>query len=183
MKVSIHGNELELKMGDITKQTTDAIVNAANGLLMGGGGVDGAIHEAAGAELLEACKQIRQEQLNGEYLAVGEAVISKGYHLSAKYVIHTVGPIWYTDVENKEMLLANCYKNALKIAVDNGLSSISFPSISTGVYRFPVDLAAEIAMKTIVDFLRDHAFGKVVMTLFSEEDYKIYTTKLKRVLQ
>ncbi|MDY0404188.1 O-acetyl-ADP-ribose deacetylase [Virgibacillus sp. 179-BFC.A HS] len=182
MEVIINNNTLALVLGDITKQTTEAIVNAANGTLMGGGGVDGAIHRAAGKKLLEACKQVRQNQLNGEHLPTGEAVITKGYELPAKFVIHTVGPVWSGDKKGKDALLANCYKNSLRLAVDHHLTSISFPSISTGVYHFPIDKAAEIAMKTIVAFLQEKSFGKVVMTLFSEKDYETYAAKLRDIL-
>ncbi|MFD2209526.1 O-acetyl-ADP-ribose deacetylase [Virgibacillus halophilus] len=182
MEVTIHHNSMILMTGDITKQETDAIVNAANGTLMGGGGVDGAIHSAAGKELVEACKQIRQNELNGDRLRTGEAVITKGYEMPAKYVIHTVGPVWSGDKEKKQTLLANCYENALKLAVDNDLASISFPSISTGVYHFPVDTAAQIAMQTIVDFLQGRSFGKVVMVLYSEKDYDTYRKALLAIV-
>ncbi|HEY4600698.1 MAG TPA: O-acetyl-ADP-ribose deacetylase [Cerasibacillus sp.] len=174
MHVEINGNELILMTGDLTKQKTDAIVNAANGTLMGGGGVDGAIHNVAGPELLKECKQIREHQLNGKYLPTGEVVITKGYDLPAKYVIHTVGPIWSQSKSNQDELLAKCYRNSLQLALDKELTSIAFPSISTGAYRFPIELAATIAMRTIIDFLKSHLFGQVIMTLFSEEDYDAY---------
>lgn len=181
MKINVNDNELELIIGDITKQLTDAIVNAANGSLLGGGGVDGAIHRAAGGELLKACKQIRQDELKGDYLSTGRAVITKGYHLPAKHVIHTVGPVWENNTNNEDKRLADCYKNSLQLAQQYNLSSISFPSISTGVYRFPVDLAANIALETIVDFLKHHSFGKVIMTLFSEADYTEYEKVLNNL--
>ncbi|GFZ75690.1 O-acetyl-ADP-ribose deacetylase [Compostibacillus humi] len=183
MKAEINGNTLELKVGDITKETTEAIVNAANGTLMGGGGVDGAIHRAAGEELLEECKMIRKEKLHGDYLPTGEAVITKGYNLPAKYVIHTVGPIWTGKSETEEMKLRNCYDNALQLAKERGITSISFPSISTGVYRYPVKLASVVALTTIIEFLKRESFGKVVMTLFSEGDYDVYKAALERLLQ
>ncbi|HLS07748.1 O-acetyl-ADP-ribose deacetylase, partial [Lentibacillus sp.] len=148
MKTEINGNTLELLTGDITKLETDAIVNAANGTLMGGGGVDGAIHRAAGKELLEECKRVREEQLNGEKLPTGEAVITSGYNLPAKYVIHTVGPVWNERDNNQDEQLAKCYWNSLDLAMEKQAISIAFPSISTGVYSFPVDLAAETALKT-----------------------------------
>ncbi|SFB30378.1 O-acetyl-ADP-ribose deacetylase (regulator of RNase III), contains Macro domain [Lentibacillus halodurans] len=179
MKTDKNGNILELMTGDITKQRTDAIVNAANGSLLGGGGVDGAIHRAAGKELLTECKQIREEQLKDEKLPTGEAVITSGYNLPAKYVIHTVGPVWKEHHDNQEYLLANCYQNSLELAMQQGVSSIAFPSISTGVYRFPVSLAAKTALKTIIEFLKSYNFGSVVMVLFSEQDYATYEAVLK----
>ncbi|MEN1966588.1 O-acetyl-ADP-ribose deacetylase [Lentibacillus sp. N15] len=182
MEITIHNNELILVTADITKQNTDAIVNAANGTLMGGGGVDGAIHSAAGKELLQACKQVRENQLNGERLSTGKAVITKGYKLPARFVIHTVGPVWSGDKQEKETLLANCYENALQLAVEHNLASISFPSISTGVYHFPVDKAAQIAMSTLVDFLQKCSFGQIVMTLFSKKDYEAYADALQDIL-
>lgn len=184
MKRHINGNELELIVGDITKQSTDAIVNAANGSLLGGGGVDGAIHQAAGMELLEACRQVRKEELGGEYLPTGQAVITKGYQLKAPYVIHTVGPIW-NDSSNaalQKKQLAACYQNSLELAEKNQLRTISFPSISTGVYRFPVNYAAETALETIVTFLKNKLFGRVVIILFSDDDYTQYEYALKRLI-
>ncbi|MBU5466109.1 O-acetyl-ADP-ribose deacetylase [Virgibacillus sp. MSJ-26] len=181
MKVNVNNNDLELITGDITKQTTEAIVNAANGSLLGGGGVDGAIHQAAGEELLEECKQIRSSELNDDYLSVGQAVITKGYQLPVKYVIHTVGPIWGSHHNKEGQLLANCYKNSLQLAHQYDLRSISFPSISTGVYHFPVDQAANIAMETIINFLENQSFGKVIMTLFSEADYNAYKHALNNL--
>lgn len=180
MKTEINGNTLKLTVGDITKQETEAIVNAANGTLLGGGGVDGAIHRAAGPELLEECRKIRREQLNGEKLPTGKAVITKGYRLPASYVIHTVGPVW-SGKEGKDELLADCYRNSLQLAADQGVHSISFPSISTGIYRFPIDRAAAVALSTIAEFLESHAFGEVVMTLFSREDYEVYVGALKKL--
>lgn len=182
MKVKINGNKLELTLGDITKQNTEAIVNAANGSLLGGGGVDGDIHRAAGYELLQECKKIRAEILNGNYLPTGDAVITKGYHLPAKFVVHTVGPVWKGNTDNEEVLLANCYQNSLLLAAKQGLKSISFPSISTGVFRFPVGLASTIALKTIKAFLETRPFGDVVMILFSQNDYEVYETSLKNIL-
>lgn len=183
MKVEINGNSLELVTGDITKQTTEAIVNAANGTLLGGGGVDGAIHRAAGPELLQECKQIREEILRGEQLPTGDAVITEGYRLPAKYVIHTVGPIWRGGSHQEEELLAHCYKNSLGNASEKGLQSISFPSISTGVYRFPVKKASKIALSSILGFLKKRQFGRVVMMLFSEEDYHTYRSSLETIIK
>ncbi|GAA0607067.1 O-acetyl-ADP-ribose deacetylase [Virgibacillus siamensis] len=181
MLTEINGNELELITGDITRQTTEAIVNAANGSLMGGGGVDGAIHRAAGSELLQECKAVRNEQLCRRQLPAGEVVITGGYHLPADYVIHTVGPIWNNHNGKENELLANCYRNSLELAREKGLRSISFPSISTGVYRFPLEQAAGTAVRTIKEFLSDYSFGKVVMTLFSDQDYDVYKRELEKL--
>lgn len=181
MKRTINGNILELTTADLTKEHVDAIVNAANGTLLGGGGVDGAIHKAAGPELLEACKQIRQEQLHGELLATGEVVLTKGYDLPAKHIIHTVGPIWSGNEEEGVRLLGNCYRNSLLLAKEQGFKSIAFPSISTGVYRFPIQLAARTAMETIYHFLQSHQFGTVKMVLFSPHDYDIYANAANEI--
>lgn len=183
MKTQINENVLELLVGDITEQTTEAIVNAANGSLLGGGGVDGAIHRVAGRGLMDECKKIRTEKLNGEELPTGEAVLTKGYDLSAQYVIHTVGPVWNGNSEGEAEKLASCYRNALSIAAGNGVKSISFPSISTGVYRFPIEQAAVIALRTVVDFLKKQPFGYVVFTLFSDHDYRLYEAALNRIMQ
>lgn len=182
MFMKINDNTLQLIIGDITTQQTDAIVNAANGSLLGGGGVDGAIHRAAGTELLEACKRVRKNELHGTYLPTGEVAITKGYNLPAKYVIHTVGPIWDASEEvEQNILLANCYRNALQLAKERGLTSIAFPSISTGVYRFPIEKAAKIALETMSHFLNEYNFGEVVITLFSEEDLTVYENTLNEL--
>ena len=183
MKTQINENVLELFVGDITEQTTEAIVNAANGSLLGGGGVDGAIHQAAGRGLMDECKKIRTEKLNGEELATGEAVLTKGYDLPAQYVIHTVGPVWKGNSEGEAEKLASCYRNALRIAAGNEIKSISFPSISTGVYRFPIEEAAVIALRTVVGFLKKQPFGYVAFTLFSDRDYRLYEAALNRIMQ
>ncbi len=159
--------------GDIVKAKTDAIVNAANTSLLGGGGVDGAIHRAAGAELLAECKT-----LGG--CKTGEAKITKGYKLKAKYVIHTAGPIWRGGKWNEDQLLKNCYENSLQLAMENDVKTIAFPSISTGVYCFPVERAAKIAVKTICDFLKtDTFFRQVLMICFDEDTKEIYLNALK----
>jgi len=181
MEVFINGNRLKLVIGDITEQHTEAIVNAANGALLGGGGVDGAIHRKAGYELVEECKKIRREVLNGALLPIGEAVITKGYNLPAKYVIHTVGPVWNNNTGNKEQLLSNCYRNSLALAKERGMKSLAFPSISTGVFRFPLALAAKLAIREIVEFLELHEFGEVKMVLFSQKDYDAYEEELKQI--
>ena len=154
--------------GDIVKSKTDAIVNAANTSLLGGGGVDGAIHRAAGKELLAEC-----EKLGG--CKTGEAKITKGYKLNAKYVIHTPGPIWRGGGKGEDELLASCYKNCLKLAVENNIKTIAFPSISTGVYRFPVEQAAEISVNEILGFLYEHdEIDSVTMVCYDENTYKVY---------
>ncbi|MFN3695515.1 MAG: O-acetyl-ADP-ribose deacetylase, partial [Ignavibacterium sp.] len=141
--------KIELYKGDITKLKVDAIVNAANNSLLGGGGVDGAIHRAAGPELLEY-----NRKLGG--CATGEAKISPGFRLPAKYIIHTVGPIWQEGTANEDQLLAGCYLNSLKLAVENKIKSIAFPAISTCVYGFPLERATRIAVKTVQSFLKDN---------------------------
>jgi len=159
---------IELVYGDITKQKVDAIVNAANTTLLGGGGVDGAIHHAAGPELLEECKN-----LNG--CKTGEVKITKGYNLPAKFVIHTVGPIWGAGNNGEDQLLTNCYNNSLKLAVDNQIKTIAFPAISTGVYGFPLERATQIAIKTTADFLiSDESIKKVIFICFDKKTYQAY---------
>lgn len=150
-------------LGDITKQNVDAIVNAANTSLLGGGGVDGAIHRAAGPELLAECRT-----LNG--CRTGEAKITKGYKLPASYVIHTPGPVWHGGSKNEPQLLASCYRSCLTLAVENGCKTVAFPSISTGVYHFPLDKASKIAIDTIADFLKQHPeIERVRMVCFDEK--------------
>ena len=163
---------LSIVKGDIVKMKTDAIVNAANTSLLGGGGVDGAIHRAAGPELLAEC-----ETLNG--CRTGEAKITKGYKLKAKYVIHTPGPIWRGGKWGEAELLANCYKNCLALAKENGVKTIAFPSISTGVYRFPVDQAAKIAVGEILHFLNEEEFiEQVTIVCFDDKTKEFYLDAL-----
>lgn len=165
--------KIEIIKGDITRLKVDAIVNAANSTLLGGGGVDGAIHRAAGPELLEECKT-----LGG--CKTGEAKITKGYNLPAKFVIHTVGPVWYGGNNNEDELLSNCYRNSLKIAVENNIKTIAFPAISTGVYRFPLERATKIAVKVVKDFLYKTDFiEKIYFVCFDEQTYNIYNNVLK----
>ncbi len=165
-------DRIELLKGDITELSIDAIVNAANTSLLGGGGVDGAIHRVAGKNLLAECRL-----LNG--CKTGEAKITKGYNLPSSYVIHTVGPVWHGGNNNEENLLALCYRNSLEIAVSNGLRTIAFPNISTGVYGFPKDRAAAIALKEIKAFLQNNnSIIKVIFVFFDDENYKIYKNVL-----
>jgi O-acetyl-ADP-ribose deacetylase (regulator of RNase III) len=160
--------EIEIVQGDITQQPVDAIVNAANATLLGGGGVDGAIHRAAGPELLEECRR-----LGG--CPTGQARITKGYRLPAKYVIHAVGPVWHGGDRGEDELLAGCYRNALLLAARHGVRSIAFPSISTGAYRFPLDRAAHIALTEISRFLESHALPeRVICVCFDERVLQAY---------
>ena len=150
---------------------TDAIVNAANCSLLGGGGVDGAIHRAGGPEILEECKKIREKQGG---CRIGEAVVTKAGNLPARYVIHTVGPVWRNSGTEKK-LLADAYRNSLKSAVENGVKTIAFPNISTGVYGFPKREAAEIAFETVAEFLRTNdEIREVIFCCFDDENYEIY---------
>lgn len=160
--------KITLVKGDITKQKVDAIVNAANKSLLGGGGVDGAIHRAAGPKLLKECNKLGGCQ-------TGEAKITKGYNLPAKYIIHTVGPIYGKENGKEAELLASCYKNSLLLAKKYKIKTIAFPAISTGAYGYPKKEAAEIAIKTIKDFIKnDEWFEEIKLVVFSEEGYKIY---------
>ncbi|MDI6642019.1 MAG: O-acetyl-ADP-ribose deacetylase [Elusimicrobiota bacterium] len=181
MEVKIKTTKLSLICGDITEQETEAIVNAANSSLLGGGGVDGAIHRAGGPQILEECKQIRAKQGG---CPTGEAVITTGGRLKAKYVIHTVGPIWSGGNRNEEKLLRSAYWNSLLLARDKGIKTVSFPSISTGAYRFPIELASKIALKTVIEFLEKekHNFVEVCFVLFTEKDLKVYENSLKDVM-
>ncbi|MCW3167845.1 O-acetyl-ADP-ribose deacetylase [Chryseobacterium sp. 09-1422] len=167
--------KIELLKGDITQINVDAVANAANSSLLGGGGVDGAIHRAGGQKILEECKEIRNRQGKCK---TGEAVVTTAGNLPAKYVIHTVGPIWNNNEEECSELLANCYKNSLKLAESLGVKTISFPNISTGVYRFPKERAAKIAVKEVNSF-ESEIIEKVIFVCFDDENEKIY----KRLLE
>ena len=161
-------DRIEIVVGDITQLKVDAIVNAANSTLLGGGGVDGAIHRAAGPKLLEECKT-----LNG--CKTGEAKITEGYKLPAKFVIHTVGPIWTGGNKNENELLANCYLNSLKLAVDNKIKTIAFPAISTGIYGFPLERATKIAILEVKKFLsKNGLIQKVIFVCFDDNTFNLY---------
>ena len=163
---------MEAMQGDITRLKVGAIVNAANSSLLGGGGVDGAIHRAAGPELLAECRT-----LGG--CPTGQARITRGYKLPARFVVHTVGPVWNGGKRGEETLLADCYRNALKLAAEHGARTVAFPAISTGVYRFPPDRACAIAVKTVRDFLAQNAaIEKVAFVCFGEETYELYRREL-----
>ena len=164
--------KIQIIQGDITKQAVDAIVNAANCSLLGGGGVDGAIHRAAGPELLAECRT-----LNG--CATGQAKITGGYRLPAKYVIHTPGPVWHGGSRGEAELLASCYRSCLKLAAENGLQSVAFCCISTGEFHFPHELAADIAVETVRDFLqREASVQKVIFNVFKDLDKELYEKRL-----
>jgi O-acetyl-ADP-ribose deacetylase (regulator of RNase III) len=164
---------IELIRGDITKLAVDAVVNAANSSLLGGGGVDGAIHRAAGPQLLEECRT-----LNG--CKTGEAKITRGYNLPARHVIHTAGPVWHGGDRHEPELLESCYKNCLSLAAEHNLKTIAFPNISTGVYGFPKSRAAAIAISAVNDwFSRHHEIERVYFVAFDEENYEIYKKNLE----
>lgn len=162
---------IELVQGDITTQQVDAIVNAANSSLMGGGGVDGAIHRAGGPEILEQCRAIVARQGRCH---TGQAVITTGGRLPARYVIHTVGPVWHGGDRGEDDLLAAAYRNALDCAAEHQLATVAFPSISTGAYRFPIERAARIALATVSDSMAGGAFSLVRFVLFCPEDLAVY---------
>jgi O-acetyl-ADP-ribose deacetylase (regulator of RNase III) len=165
---------LTAHQGDITKLKVDAIVNAANTSLLGGGGVDGAIHRAAGADLLHECRA-----LGG--CATGDAKITRGYHLPAKFVIHTAGPVWHGGKRSEPELLARCYRRSLELANEHDVSTIAFPAISTGVYGFPLRPAAEIAISTVSEFTaQETSIGEVIFCCFSREDYELYRALLDK---
>jgi O-acetyl-ADP-ribose deacetylase (regulator of RNase III) len=182
LEVTVKSTNLYMIQGDITRQTTDAIVNAANSSLIGGGGVDGAIHRAGGPAILEECRRIVAQQGS---LPTGKAVITTGGNLKARHVIHTVGPIWRGGGANEAELLRSAYFECLSLAAENELASISFPSISTGAYGYPVDEAATIAVSTVVSFLGKHATSlkEIVFVLFDSQTYQIYRSALQAYLE
>lgn len=169
-------SKIGLQQGDITKVAVDAIVNAANTSLLGGGGVDGAIHKAGGKAILEECRAIVAKQGGCK---VGEAVITTGGKLPAKYVIHTVGPVYNEGKGQVDQKLHNAYDNSLKLAVENGVKTIAFPNISTGIYRFPKDKAAKIAVDAVTQFLAQQPeIEKVIFVCFDDENYNLYANLL-----
>lgn len=172
--------QIRIIEGDITKIRVDAIVNAANTSLLGGGGVDGAIHKAGGPEILEDCRKIRARQGGCK---TGEAVITTGGNLPARFVIHTVGPVWKgNQPEKANELLNNCYRNSLELAVENQISRIAFPNISTGIYGFPKAEASEIAIKSVKAFLKENSeIEEVIFVCFDRENFELYKSKLSKL--
>lgn len=174
-------SKIEIIKGDITQLKVDAIVNAANSSLLGGGGVDGAIHRAGGPSIVEECRRIVDNQ---GYCKTGKAVITTAGNLPAKFVIHTVGPIWVGGKACEEIRLAECYRNSLQLAVENDVRTIAFPGISTGVYGFPKESAARISVDTIIDFLNsESSIEKVYLVCYNDDNYELtknyYSEKLK----
>ena len=179
-EVMIGESKLSIIQGDITQQTTDAIVNAANPSLMGGGGVDGAIHRAGGPAILEECKQIVSRQGR---LPTGKAVMTTGGNLKARHVIHTVGPVWHGGSSNEADFLASAYRESLKVAAEHNLTSVSFPSISTGAYGYPLGDASRVAVKAVVSFLKEQvtSLKEVVFVLFDPRTYEAYSSALEEI--
>lgn len=172
-------NRIQAVKGDITKIEADAIVNAANTSLMGGGGVDGAIHRSGGPEILEGCRKIVARQGSCK---TGEAVITTAGKLPAKYVIHTVGPVWNGGHKKEAEKLANCYRNSLVLAVENNCRSVAFPGISTGLYKFPKDKAAKIGVNTISTFLStNNSIEKVLLVCFDDESYNLTQAEIEQI--
>ncbi len=180
-EVVINSVKLILKQGDITREKTDAIINAANSSLMGGGGVDGAIHRAGGPAILEECKRIID--LIG-HLDTGKAVITTGGKLPARHVIHTVGPVWHGGNSGEPGLLTSSYHESLKVAVENNLQTVAFPSISTGVYGYPVDRAAKVALAAIIDFIKTNtgSLKEITFVLFNTEVLMVYQETLTEAM-
>ena len=182
MEFNVGNATLQLIKGDITDIKADAIVNAANSTLLGGGGVDGAIHSKGGPKILEECKRIHDTQWP-DGLPTGKAVITSGGNLKAKHVIHTVGPVWFGGFHVEAELLKQAYRNSLKLAVANGLKSIAFPSISTGAYHYPIEEASRIAVNTVKKFLEeDDKIERVIFVLFSDRDFNVYLKAVEDIV-
>ena len=182
MEFKVGKTLLQIVRGDITEINADTIVNAANSSLMGGGGVDGAIHRKGGPKILEECRRIRETEWPGG-LPTGKAVITSGGNLKAKHVVHTVGPVWFGGFHGEAELLKQAYRNSMKLAVDNGLKTIAFPSISTGAYGYPIEEASLIALSTVKDFLeKEGKLERVILVLFSESDFEVYLETAKSIL-
>jgi O-acetyl-ADP-ribose deacetylase (regulator of RNase III) len=182
IEISIGKSKIKLVQGDITDQETEAIVNAANPSLMGGGGVDEAIHRKGGSKILEECRKIRKTEWP-DGLPTGKAVITSGGRLKAQYVIHTVGPIWRGGNRDEPRLLSDAYWNSLELAVSKGIKTVAFPSISTGAYGYPVEKASRIALKTVKSFLEERdSLEEVRFVLFSNSDFEIYRDAINETL-
>ena len=183
MEFKVGNARIQLIRGDITEVEVDAIVNAANSTLLGGGGVDGAIHRKGGPKILEECKLIRATQWP-DGLPTGKAVLTSGGNLKAKYVIHTVGPIWLGGFHVESELLKQAYRNSLKLAVQNGIKTIAFPSISTGAYGYPIEEASRVAVGSVKKFLeKEDKIKKVTFVLFSDLDFAVYLRALKDIVE
>lgn len=170
-KICMSDTIIEIIRGDITKIKVDAIVNAANTSLLGGGGMDGVIHRAGGVAILEECRKIRDKQGGCK---VGEAVITTAGKLYAKFIIHTVGPVWNGGNKNEDTFLASAYENSLKLCVKNNIKTVAFPNISTGIYKFPKEKAADIAIRTVLNYSEINVISKVVFVCFDEDNFNIY---------
>jgi O-acetyl-ADP-ribose deacetylase (regulator of RNase III) len=176
MKLAINKSKLELVKGDITSQTTDAVVNAANSRLAGGGGVDGAIHRAGGPSIMEFCRMIGS-------CPTGKAVITPGGMLKSRYVIHAVGPVWRGGEHGEDKLLASAYRESLALASEHGLKTVAFPSLSTGAYGYPIEKASRIALCTVIEYLNGHPEVELVLfVLFSDADLRVYESALRDLL-
>ena len=182
MEFKIHNTKIRIVRGDITEQTTEAIVNAANRSLLGGGGVDGAIHRKGGIRILEECKKIRKREWP-DGLPTGKAVITTGGNLPSKHVIHTVGPIWQGGKHDEVKLLGEAYTNSLKLAAAKGLTTIAFPSISTGAFGYPLEKATTVALKAVKEAVKELSIiAEVVFVLFSEKALETYARKSREIL-
>ena len=181
MEFEVGKTKIRLAKGDITEQSTDAVVNAANPSLMGGGGVDGVIHRRGGPRILQECKKIREtEWPNG--LPTGKAVMTSGGNLQARYVIHTVGPVWHGGKQNEQVLLAEAYKNTLTLAVSKGLKTVAFPSISTGAYGYPMEKASKTTLEAVKEFLQEEdKLEEVLFVLFTQSDLETYEETARKV--